>query len=71
MSKPIDEHVMINRAELARIIMEAKGFSPEDYELVNMDLRSNELQRIFPLYIGDWSEQECPIDMLTFGVRKK
>ena len=67
----IDEHVMISRAELANIVMEAKGFNPEQYELVNMDIRSTSQQQIYPLYMGPWSDTQCPFDLFTFGVRKK
>lgn len=65
------EHVMISRAELARIVMEAKGFDPDQFELVDMDLRSTAWQKIIPLYVGSWDDSECPIDLFTFGVRKK
>ncbi len=67
----IDEHVMISRAELAEIVMKAKGFDPEKFELVNMDLRSTSLKEIYPLYIGEWADSQCPFDLFTFGVKKK
>lgn len=67
----IDEHVMISRAELAEILMKAKGFDPEKYELLHMDLRSTKYQRVFPLYMGEWSDIACPFDLFTFGVKKK
>jgi len=67
----LHEHVMISRAELAKILMELKGFDPEQFELIDMDIRSTELQRILPLYAGLWSDTECPFDLLTFGVKKK
>jgi len=69
-NKPF-EHVMISRGELAKIVMEAKGFDPEKHELINMDIRSTSLQRIIPLYMGEWTDSQCPLDLFTFGVRKK
>jgi hypothetical protein len=71
MSDYIDEHVMISRADLARILMKAKGFDPDKFELVNMDLRSTAQQHIYPVYMGKWTDSQCPIDLLTFGVKKK
>lgn len=65
------EHVMVSRAEMAKILMEAKGYNPDDYELVNMDVRSNQLQQIMPLYMGPWTDTSCPFDLFTFGVKKK
>ena len=65
------EHVVISRAELAKIVLEAKGFNPEDVELVNMDIRSTQFRRILPLYIGRWTDPCCPFDLFTFGVKKK
>jgi hypothetical protein len=69
-NKPF-EHVMISRGELAKMVMEAKGFDPDKFELINMDIRSTSRQRILPLYMGEWTESQCPFDLFTFGVRKK
>ncbi len=71
MSDNIDEHVMISRAELAEIVMKAKGFDPEKFELINMDLRSTQYGRILSLYMGKWTDSQCPLDLFTFGVKKK
>ncbi len=65
------EHVMISRSELAEIIMKAKGFSLDEYEVVNLDIRSTSLQRIYPLYNDTWATPECPYDLFTIGIRKK
>ena len=67
----IDEHVMISRADLAKILMKAKGFDPTKFELVNMDVRSTTLRHIYPLYMGEWTDSQCPFDLFTFGVKKK
>jgi len=67
----LHEHVMISRAELAQTLMKLKGFDPEKFELIDMDIRSTALQRILPLYTGPWSDTECPFDLLTFGVKTK
>jgi hypothetical protein len=66
----IDEHVMISRAELAEIIMKAKGFDPEQYELVNLDFQSTTHQQILEIYKGKWTDAECPFDIMSFGVKK-
>ena len=65
------EHVMISRAELAKIILEAKGFDPEKTELVNMEFQSTQLQQVLPLFLGPWTDQACPFDLFAFGVRGK
>ena len=62
---------MISRADLAEILMRAKGFDPTKFECVNMDMRSTTLQVIQPLYMGEWTDSQCPFDMFTFGVKKK
>ncbi len=67
----IDEHVMIPRAELMEILMKAKGIDPETHELIHLDIRSTQYQRIFPLWMGKWSDIACPFDLFTFGVKKK
>lgn len=65
------EHVMISRAELAEVLLKAKGFDPDKVKLVNMDIRSTEHQKTFPLYMGDWTNTLCPFDLFTFGVEDK
>jgi len=67
----INEHVMISRAELAEIVMKAKGFDPEQYELINLDFQSTRHQQILEIYAGKWTDQECPFDIMSFGVKKR
>lgn len=51
--------------------MKAKGFSLDEYEVVNLDIRSTSLQQIYPLYNGPWATPECPYDLFTIGISKK
>lgn len=63
------QHVVINRAELAKILMEAKGMDPDKVTLVNLDILSTQHQAQVPLYRGEWTDSACLFDLVSFGVK--
>ena len=66
MSNP--EHIVINRAELAELLVKSRGLDPQKVRLLNLDIMSSAHQRGVALYRGDWTDAECPFDLISFTI---